>query len=127
MFDLLKVINDRLNGTGYSVFFDEKNEDIDYPFVICKLPNWDEGTNIYREDYDLEVDIWTKDIIQCITMTNEIKSLLNRYKYLNDKIQASFYVMNRLNNLPDEDDQIKRSQLRIQVKTYPLKNESEEK
>lgn len=122
MFDVLKVITDRLDGTGYSVFFNEKNEETDYPFVIFNLPNSGEGTNIYREDFNLEVDIWTKDISQCITMTDAIKSLLNRYKYLDDKINASFYVINRFNNLPDEDKQIKRSQLRIQVLIYTFNN-----
>jgi hypothetical protein len=126
MFDILKVITDRLDDTGYSIFFNEKNDETDYPFIIFNLRNSSEGTNIYREDYSLEVDVWTKNIIQCLEMIDEIKSLLNRYKYLNDKIQASFYVTNRFDNLPDEDDQIKRSQLRIQVKTYTLKNESEE-
>jgi len=116
MFNLLKVISDRLD--GYSVFFNEKNLETNYPFCIFNLPNSDEGSNIYREDFTLEVDIWTKDIIQCTTMTNTIKDLMDRYKYLNDKIQVSFYVINRLNNIPDEDDQIKRSQLRIQAKTY---------
>lgn len=118
MFNLLKVISDRLEGTGYSVFFNEKNEDTDYPFVVFNLPTSNEGTNIHREDFSLEVDIWTKDIVQCIDMTNTIKTMLDWYQYIDDKLQASFYFTNRLNNIPDEDNQIKRSQLRFQVNTY---------
>lgn len=125
MLELLQVISNRLDGTGYSVFFNEKNEETDYPFAIFNLPYSSEGTNIYREDYSMEVDIWTKDIIQCNTMTNQIKLLMDRYKFLDDTIQVSFFITNTLNNIPDEDDQIKRSKLKIQVKTYLLKNESE--
>ena len=117
MFDLMKAINDRLSGTNYSVFFNEKSPTATYPFVIFNLPNANEG-NLYREDFILEVDIWTKNISQNITMTNAIKNLFNDYKFLNSKVQVSFFIANRLNNIPDEDDTIKRSRLIIQAKTY---------
>jgi len=120
MLDLMEVITDRMKGSGQNIFFNVKSPTAIHPFTIFNLPNASEGTNIYREDFTLEVDIWTKDSDECITMTNKIKDLMNRYKYLNDKIQVSFYVINRLNNIPDEDDQIKRSQVRILAKTYVL-------
>ena len=120
MLDLMKVITDRLKGSGQTIFFNVKSPDVVYPFTVFNLPNASEGTNIYREDFTLEVDIWTKDLIQCITMTDAIKGLMDRWKFRDGNIQVSFYVTNTFNILPDEDDQIKRSQVRILAKTYDL-------
>ena len=120
MLDLMKVITDRLKGSGQNIFFNVKSPNAVYPFTVFNLPNAIEGTNIYREDFTLEVDIWTKDLIQCITMTDAIKALLDRWKFRNGNIQVSFYVTNTFSILPDEDDQIKRSQVRILAKTYVL-------
>ena len=120
MLDLMKVITDRLKRSGQNIFFNVKSPNAVYPFTVFNLPNAIEGTNIYREDFTLEVDIWTKDLIQCITMTDAIKALLDRWKFRNGNIQVSFYVTNTFSILPDEDDQIKRSQVRILAKTYDL-------
>jgi len=53
-------------------------------------------------------------------MTDAIKGLMDRWKFRDGNIQVSFYVTNTFNILPDEDDQIKRSQVRILAKTYDL-------
>ena len=120
MLNLMKVITDRLKGSGQNIFFDVKSPSAVYPFTVFNLPNASEGTNIYREDFTLEVDIWTKDLIQCITMTDAIKALMDRWKFRDGNIQVSFYITNTFSILPDEDDQIKRSQVRILAKTYVL-------
>lgn len=120
MFSILKVITDRLEVTGYPIYFNEKDKKADFPFVIFNVPLAEEGTNRYQEDILIEIDIWTKDLEKNITMTNNIRNLMHKYRYLSQGIQVSFYVINRLNNIPDSDDQIKRSQLRILAKTYYL-------
>lgn len=116
MLNLIEQIQTLLTTTGYSVFFNEKNEETSYPYVIFKfLPS---NVLELREDFPMEVDIWTKDVIECMEMTKIIDGKLNRFKFLDANIQFSIYKINQLNLLPDEDMKVKRNQLRYKVKTY---------
>jgi hypothetical protein len=116
MQELMKQLNILFNSLGYQIFFNEKPKNIDYPFVIWNLPNVTDQE--LREDYTLEVDIWTKDASECISMTSAIDRAIDRKKVLTDDIQFSIYKINQLNMIADEDDTIKRNQLRYNVKTY---------
>lgn len=112
--NLLEPITTRLDETGYKISLNKTLDN--YPFVVINFPN--STLEEQREDITMEVDIWTMDTIKAIEMTSKVDKKLNGYKYIDSNIQFAIYRINRLNNLPDEDDQIKRNQLRYLVKTY---------
>ncbi|MDF2589831.1 MAG: hypothetical protein K0S41_3672 [Anaerocolumna sp.] len=121
MFDILEIITQRLNETGYDVLYNEKKDiNTSCPFVIFNIPNSSENSQSQRYDYYIEIDIWTKNLNQCIIMTDKIESLFHRYIVTNEKLQATFYVTNRINNIPDENSIVKRNQLRLEAKTYKI-------
>ncbi|MDK2800567.1 MAG: hypothetical protein PWQ70_2186 [Clostridiales bacterium] len=102
-------------------FFDTAIDKEQFPMAIFKFPNINEVE--YRNDLILEIDIWNgataNKVIQLEQLTDEIDKKLNRLKYIDDDMQVTIYRLSpyRL-NITDEDETIKRRQLRYICKTY---------
>lgn len=88
-----------------------------YPYITYNLPNSNEQE--FREDFILEVNIWDKssDTTALETLTDNVDKKINRLKYIDENMQVSFYRINRM-MIPDPDPNIRRRELRYQVKTY---------
>lgn len=102
-------------------FYDVAVDKEQIPMAIFKFPNI--LNNEYREDVLLEIDIWHNStatgIVELEEISDEIDSNLNRLKYLDEYMQVSIYRQSPyLLNLNDEDEEIKRKQLRYVCKTY---------
>jgi hypothetical protein len=128
MNELLKQIKTKLQAlSGINrVYTDMAPPGTPFPYIVYNLPTSD--TDFTREDFVLEVDVWgnNPDTRQIDSLTDSIDGNgaidnptgLNRFHYYNAGVlQADFYRINRL-MIPDQDEKIRRRQLRYEVKTY---------
>lgn len=120
MVNLLKeLIQTELLKVHPKVKYDELPEKKQLPIVIYHLPNSFDVEG--REDFYIEIDIWSgsepEEVNELETLTDKVKKQLDGFKYRNENIQVCFYVENRY-SLRDEDENIKRRQLRVLAKTY---------
>lgn len=92
----------------------------EYPYAVFKMANSTE--NNHRDDVIIEIDIWDNisDTTRLETLTSDIDKRFHRQKYIDSKMQVSFYRENRL-QVPDPDETIRRRQLRYVCKTYFIK------
>ncbi|WP_424765695.1 hypothetical protein [Paenibacillus sp. sgz302251] len=118
MINLLQYIFDTLKAIHPKVFLETVPNGSVFPYITYSLPT--SGGSEYREDFILEIDIWDNkplDTTELETITNNIDKAMNRTYEINDEFQCSIYRINRL-MLPDQDVNIRRRQLRYQVKYY---------
>ena len=108
------------------VYFQKAPDNATFPYIVYDLPN--SGENFSREDFILEVDFWDNvlDTTVLETLVGSVDGdghILNptglhrKNIYVNGVISAKFYRQARL-TIVDEDDRIKRRQLRYQVQAY---------
>lgn len=126
MKSLLDFIYQTLSSIYYNTYFELAPEQIyvngawvplPYPYVVYRMDTSNKVA--FREDFFLEVDIWdrTQDTTNLESITDQIKRQFNYLHYTNNELGASFYLINRM-MIDDPDPEIRRRQLRFQVKTY---------
>lgn len=90
-----------------------------FPYIVFNLKNLDNSDS--RDDNVLEIDIWDNkplDTTELETLADSIEAYFKENKYhTNNFLQASFYKISR-QPIPDPDENIRRRQLRYQVKVY---------
>lgn len=122
MIDVLTVIYNKLKEYHARVYQNVAPQtSAIFPYVVFRVPSINEKE--IREDIILEIDIWDNisDTTRLETLTTQIAKGLNRYKYIDGKMQLSSYKINQL-NIPDPDQNINRRQLRFNLQTYILHN-----
>ena len=122
MIELLKMITTTLRTAHERVYKEIAPQDATFPYVVYRLPTSNDTEG--REDFILEIDIWDNNTNTTAleTLTESIDRKLNRFKYVDSKLSACSYRINRM-MIPDPDTSIKRRQLRYEIKTYFLKEE----
>jgi len=104
------------------VFNEHATANAIFPYVVFKFTS---STNLVsdREDIILEIDIWDtqKDgydaTLNVELLTDKIDKFLKKNRHIDDNQFLMFQKINRL-NLPDEDTNVRRRQLRYVVKYY---------
>lgn len=89
-----------------------------FPYLVFNLKNVDNSDA--RDDNILEIDIWNnkpQDTMEIETIGDSIEAVFNNAKHTNSNFQASFYKLTRI-PVTDPDKNIRRRQLRYQVKVY---------
>lgn len=118
MINLLTNLFSKLTAIHPRTYLETAPPKSQFPYVVFSLPTSDESD--YREDFILEIDIWDNkplDTTMVETLTDNIDKALNRSFVNTTDFQYSAYRMNRL-MLPDPDENIRRRQLRYQIKYY---------
>jgi len=117
LIDFLTYIYQQLSTCSDRLFLELAPQGTLFPYVTYNVPTSLYGEN--REDFILEVDVWGNDTntFDIEVMTDNIDRLLNKSKMLDSNIQVSIYRINRM-MIPDEDENVRRRQLRYQCKTY---------
>ena len=122
MLDIMKFLTQELKKISPRVFNGNATKDAVFPYVVFKIPT----SNIMeknREDVIIEIDVWDiqKDgydaTINVEVLTSKIDKFLKNARYNGDNSVLIFQKINRL-SLPDEDENVKRRQLRYLVKFY---------
>ena len=116
--ELRKIIKSILSETNRDVFFERADKNSIYPYIVYSIEsiNFNFGE---REDVILSVNIWDKNEsssrIEVLTDEIEKKFMFNNKP--TEKILPTFYLESR-NVIPDEDELIKRRELRILIQNY---------
>lgn len=110
--------------TSWSVYDSQANQNATYPYIVFKLPN-SNNTESDREDFIVEVDLWddktfwrsVEDSTRIYDEVTKVDDAIKKTRILNEHHLLIFSKVNQL-ALPDPDENIKRIQLRYEVKQY---------
>ncbi|TYS91898.1 hypothetical protein [Rossellomorea aquimaris] len=110
--------------TTWSVYDTQANQNAVYPYIVFKLPN-SNNTESDREDFIIEVDLWDdktfwqslEDTERLYEEVSKVNDAMKKARILNEHHLLIFSKLNQL-QLPDPDENIRRIQLRYEVKTY---------
>ena len=119
MIELYASIYDRLRTVLDRVFYEriKEPEKIIYPYATFTLASSSDQNN--RMTFILEIDIWdnNQDTSTLETLTWDVKKAIDHYVFDNTDVSYHAYIINIL-NIPDEDENLRRRQLRFEFKTY---------
>lgn len=119
MIDLLTYLYTQISSILPNTFYEKVPQEKSFPYVVYTLPGISEEE--VREDYTLEIDIWSNsnDIMELETIVTDIDCNLNRELELNDGFMCKIYrnTPYRL-NIPDPDENLNRRKLRYLIKLY---------
>ncbi len=124
MIELQKYVVGVLKSVHSRVYQEEAPQEAVYPFVVYRLPTSTE-TEERREDFILEVDVWDNppdgSTVTLQQLADEIDRALHRTVYLDPggKWITMIYRINRM-MVPDPDPEIRRRQLRYDLRTYAV-------
>src|SRR5690606_23896298 len=118
---LQRFIVEQLTAIHPRVYLEWAPQGATYPLVVYQLPTSDEVIE-RREDFILEVDVWDQpedgSTIASQNLSDRIDQAFNRLSYTDAGGWSSrFYRVNRL-MIPDPDPNIRRRQLRYEIRTY---------
>lgn len=122
MLEIMKYLTTELKKFSPRVFNDNANTNAIFPYVVFSI-NTSSIIEKNREDIIVEIDIWDyqKDnydaTVNTELLTDRIDKFLRNVRHNGEKSVFIFEKIGRL-NLPDEDGNVKRRQLRYVVKYY---------
>lgn len=93
-----------------------------YPYLVYELSQL--TYNYGKAVLQLEVNIldYGTSTTAVETLSDNLQDTLNKYYFINDKIQFSVYRLNR-NTIQEEDKKIKRRRLTFEIQLHELKEE----
>lgn len=108
-------VNDEIKSR---VHFHEADDDTPFPYVVFDLPNT--FMNEEQEVFVLDVDIW--DMQDDSTTIEELSEIiwkkLNKYYFINNKIQFTIHRSLRLPPLDETERNIKRRKLTFELRYF---------
>lgn len=116
--DLKILLKNQLNTITNSVFFEQATDNAIYPHIVFSFRTIDLG-DLSRQDYILEVDLWTKgtDTTTIDTMADQVEDLLQGKNLPQEHILPTFYLIDRMVVI-DPDKDIKHRLIRFQIQNY---------
>lgn len=93
-----------------------------YPYLVYELSEL--TSNYGKTVLQLEVNILDYGTSTSVveTLSDNLQSLLNKYHFINNKIQFSIYKLNR-NTIQEEDKKIRRRRMTFEIQLHELKEE----
>ena len=116
--DLKDLIQTKLKTLTTNVYFENANDGAMYPHIVFDFREVNLG-DLSRQDYVLEVDIWSKgyDTTEVDELADKVEDLLQAQNLPQTRILPTFYKIDR-RSIKDPDKDIKHRQVRFQIQNY---------
>lgn len=116
--DLKVLLMTKLKTITNNVYFEQAADDALYPHIVFDFREIDLG-DINRQDYVLEVDIWTKgtNTTTIDELADNTEDLLQAENLPQERILPTFYKIDR-RSIIDQDKTLKHRQIRFQIQNY---------
>ncbi len=116
--DLKELVQTKLKTITTNVFFEIANDDAMYPHIVFTFRTIDLD-DLSRQDYILDVDIWTKgtNSTSIDDYADSVEDLLQAKNLPQKNVLPTFYKIDR-KTLIDEDKSIRHRLVRFQIQNY---------
>lgn len=116
--DLKKLVKTKLETLKQTVYFETAADSALYPHIVFNFREIDLD-DLSRQDYILEVDIWTKgtDTTTIDNLADSVEDLLQGENLPQDHILPTFYKRDR-KSIEDPDKSIKHRRIRFIIQNY---------
>lgn len=116
--DLKILLTTKLKTITSNVYFEQAADTAMYPHIVFDFREIDLG-DLSRQDYVLEVDVWTKgtNTTTIDELADNIEDLLQAKNLPQTNILPTFYKMDR-RSIIDQDKTLKHRQIRFQIQNY---------
>lgn len=114
----LEIIFNTITNT----YFEEASSDASYPYLVYEINEL--VSNYGKTTLQLEVNIldYGKASRVCEDLADTVQVTLDRYYFINDKIQFAIYKGNR-NTIKEEDKKIIRRRMIFEIQLHELRGE----
>lgn len=116
--DLKVLLMNKFKTLTQNVYFEQAADSALYPHIVFDFREIDLG-DINRQDYVLEVDIWTKgtNTTTIDELADSVEDLLQAENLPQIRILPTFYKIDR-RSIIDQDKTLKHRQVRFQIQNY---------
>lgn len=116
--DLKVLLTNKFKTLTQNVYFEQAADSALYPHIVFDFREIDLG-DINRQDYVLEVDIWTKgtNTTTIDELADNVEDLLQAENLPQTRILPTFYKIDR-RSIIDQDKTLKHRQVRFQIQNY---------
>lgn len=116
--DLKVLLMEKFRTLTQNVYFEQAADSALYPHIVFDFREIDLG-DINRQDYVLEVDIWTKgtNTTTIDELADSVEDLLQAENLPQTRILPTFYKIDR-RSIIDQDKTLKHRQVRFQIQNY---------
>ena len=116
--DLKVLLTNKFKTLTQNVYFEQAADSALYPHIVFDFREIDLG-DINRQDYVLEVDIWTKgtNTTTIDELADSVEDLLQAENLPQTRILPTFYKIDR-RSIIDQDKNLKHRQVRFQIQNY---------
>ena len=116
--DLKVLLMEKFRTLTQNVYFEQAADSALYPHIVFDFREIDLG-GINRQDYVLEVDIWTKgtNTTTIDELADSVEDLLQAENLPQTRILPTFYKIDR-RSIIDQDKTLKHRQVRFQIQNY---------
>lgn len=116
--DLKVLLTNKFKTLTQNVYFEQAADSALYPHIVFDFREIDLG-DINRQDYVLEVDIWTKgtNTTTIDELADSVEDLLQAENLPQTRILPTFYKIDR-RSIIDQDKTLKHRQVRFQIQNY---------
>lgn len=116
--DLKVLLMNKFKTLTQNVYFEQAADSALYPHIVFDFREIDLG-DINRQDYVLEVDIWTKgtNTTTIDELADSVEDLLQAENLPQTRILPTFYKIDR-RSIIDQDKTLKHRQVRFQIQNY---------
>ena len=116
--DLKKLVQEKLKTLTTNVYFEQSADNALYPHIVFSFKEISLG-DISRQDYTLDVDLWTKgtNTTAIDELADKVEDLLHKENLPQTNILPTFYKIDRKSIL-DPDKTIKHRLIRFQIQNY---------
>lgn len=116
--ELKKLIQTKLKTLTTNVFFEVATDNALYPHIVFSFREINLG-DISRQDYTLDVDVWTKgkNSTTVDELADKVEDLLHAQNLPQTNVLPTFYKIDRKSIL-DSDKDIRHRLIRFQIQNY---------
>lgn len=116
--DLKALIQTQLKTLTNKVYFEQAEDGALYPHIVFDFREVNLG-DLSRQDYILEVNVWTKgyDTTAADELADKVEDLLQAKNLPQTRILPTFYKIDR-KSIIDQDKDIKHRMVRFQIQNY---------
>lgn len=116
--DLIELIQTKLKTLANKVYYEQAEDGALYPHIVFEFKEVNLG-DLSRQDYILEVNVWTKGYksTEADELADKVEDLLQAANLPQTRILPTFYKIDR-KSIIDQDKEIKHRMVRFQIQNY---------